>query len=301
MIWRALLILVVTSVSALASAPPVSERPVARASVDVTPVALVPDAPVLRPLLRPRGTAVAEPRVKRKAVLRPILRPGAPQPPIVAADPAPTLASATSVQLPEAFAVLRPKTRPRAVVRRGVARDKQLAAGRICGSRDIQGEVIGRVPGRLPGCGVAQAVRVRSVSGVALSTPATMDCNTAQAVNALVDGSMKPAFRRTGGGLRQIRVAAHYACRTRNNQPGARISEHGKGKAIDISGFTMRDGSTITVLEGWNHRRHGKSLRSIHKKACGPFGTVLGPDSNRFHRDHFHFDTASYRSGPYCR
>jgi len=30
-------------------------------------------------------------------------------------------------------------------------------------------------------------------------------------------------------------------------------------------------------------------------------GTVLGPEANRFHRDHFHFDTAEYRSGPYCR
>jgi hypothetical protein len=39
----------------------------------------------------------------------------------------------------------------------------------------------------------------------------------------------------------------------------------------------------------------------MHKAACGPFGTVLGPNSNRFHQDHFHFDTARYRSGSYCR
>jgi len=25
------------------------------------------------------------------------------------------------------------------------------------------------------------------------------------------------------------------------------------------------------------------------------------PNANRFHRDHFHFDTARYRSGSYCR
>jgi hypothetical protein len=28
---------------------------------------------------------------------------------------------------------------------------------------------------------------------------------------------------------------------------------------------------------------------------------VLGPNANSFHRDHFHFDTARYRSGSYCR
>jgi len=39
----------------------------------------------------------------------------------------------------------------------------------------------------------------------------------------------------------------------------------------------------------------------MHRAACGPFGTVLGPNADRFHQDHFHFDTARHRSGPYCR
>jgi len=42
-------------------------------------------------------------------------------------------------------------------------------------------------------------------------------------------------------------------------------------------------------------------LREMHSTACGPFGTVLGPEANRFHRENFHFDTARYRSGRYCR
>jgi hypothetical protein len=101
--------------------------------------------------------------------------------------------------------------------------------------------------------------------------------------------------------LKSLRVAAHYACRTRNNQPGARISEHGKGRAIDISGLRLRDGTLITVRNGWNGAETGKILRRMHQGACGPFGTVLGPESDRFHLDHFHFDTARYRSGPFCR
>jgi len=28
---------------------------------------------------------------------------------------------------------------------------------------------------------------------------------------------------------------------------------------------------------------------------------VLGPEAARYHQDHFHFDTARYRSGSYCR
>ena len=48
----------------------------------------------------------------------------------------------------------------------------------------------------------------------------------------------------------------------------------------------------------------GKLLETM---ACGtaavvtPVGTVLGPESDRFHQDHFHFDTARQRNGPFCR
>jgi hypothetical protein len=59
--------------------------------------------------------------------------------------------------------------------------------------------------------------------------------------------------------------------------------------------------SELTVLDDWNSGREGRILREAHSSACGTFGTVLGPNSDRFHRDHFHFDVASYRSGAYCR
>jgi len=176
-----------------------------------------------------------------------------------------------------------------------------LAAGAVCGDVAIQGEAIGAVPGRIAGCGVENAVRISSVSGIGLSVKSTMDCGTARALKTWIDGSAKPALSSKGGGLREIRVAAHYACRRRNNAKTGKISEHGKGRAIDISGFRLADGSEVTVLKGWNARSTRKALRRMHKDACGPFGTVLGPKANKFHLDHFHFDTARYRSGSYCR
>ncbi|KEJ88802.1 extensin-like domain-containing protein [Sulfitobacter donghicola] len=182
-------------------------------------------------------------------------------------------------------------------------RQKQsaLAAGSVCGDISIQGTAIGRVPGKISGCGVENAVQISSISGVTLSSKSTMDCGTAQALKTWVDKSAKPALSSKGGGLSQIKVAAHYACRRRNNAKTGKISEHGKGKAIDISGFRLADGSEITVLKGWNARSSRKALRKMHADACGPFGTVLGPNANKFHLDHFHFDTARYRSGSYCR
>lgn len=196
---------------------------------------------------------------------------------------------------------LRPALRPPQVVARAVVRQQERRRGAVCGAVEIQGEEIGPVPGKISGCGVSDAVRVRSVSGIALTRPAVVDCPTARALNTWVVQTARPVLRGIGGGLDRLKVAAHYACRTRNHKTGARISEHGKGRAIDISGFHMRDGSLITVEQGWTAGATTQAMRRIHRGACGPFGTVLGPDADSFHRDHFHFDTARYRSGTYCR
>jgi hypothetical protein len=41
-------------------------------------------------------------------------------------------------------------------------------------------------------------------------------------------------------------------------------------------------------------------LRALHKGACGPFGTVLGPEANEAHRDHFHLDMAPRKRSAFC-
>ncbi|MEO0380261.1 MAG: extensin family protein [Pseudomonadota bacterium] len=222
---------------------------------------------------------------------RPVARAGTDTDSVVSV---PRLAFAASVTS------LRPTLRPGAIVQKAMARRAERRKGQVCGDPDLQGDEVGFVPGRINGCGVAEAVRLKSVSGVSLSQHAVIDCPTARAIKTWTEKGAKPALRNVGGGLASFRVAAHYACRTRNNQPGARISEHGRGRAIDISGFVMKDGTTLTVLNDWNSR-NGRALKSMHRAACGPFGTVLGPNSDRFHRDHFHFDTARHRGGPYCR
>lgn len=195
---------------------------------------------------------------------------------------------------------IRPLLRPRIIERKAMARLNARRKGQVCGDPDLQGEEVGSVSARIKGCGIKEAVRLRSVSGVKLSQASLMDCPTAKALKNWTEKSAKNALRSVGGGLKEYRIAAHYVCRTRNNKKGARISEHGRGRALDISGFVLKDGTQLTVLRGWNSR-YGKALKLMHKGACGPFGTVLGPRADRFHRDHFHFDTARHRSGPYCR
>ena len=42
-------------------------------------------------------------------------------------------------------------------------------------------------------------------------------------------------------------------------------------------------------------------LKGAHRTACKIFGTVLGPEANDAHRDHFHVDMAPRRFRNYCR
>ncbi|QBY02724.1 extensin family protein [Rhodophyticola sp. CCM32] len=173
--------------------------------------------------------------------------------------------------------------------------------GALCGSAGIIGERLSPITGRIQGCGIAEPVRVREIDGVTLSQPATINCDAARALQTwLADGAI-PAVGRTGGGIASLRVVASYSCRTRNSRRGARLSEHASGNAIDVAAIGLVNGQELTVLTDWGRGRTGRLMQRLHREACGPFGTVLGPNSDRFHRDHFHFDVASYRSGPYCR
>jgi hypothetical protein len=173
--------------------------------------------------------------------------------------------------------------------------------GTVCDDPRIQGQTIGPIAGRVQGCGVENPVRVTEVGGVRLSQAATIDCTTARALADWVDGTVKPTVGRLGGGVAGLQVYAHYACRPRNNQRGARISEHGRGRAIDIGAIVLANGASISVLDHWRDDRLGPLLKAMHRGACGRFGTVLGPQADRFHQNHLHLDTARNRSGAFCR
>ncbi len=46
--------------------------------------------------------------------------------------------------------------------------------------------------------------------------------------------------------------------------------------------------------------RKARFLKDIHDSACRIFGTVLGPEANRAHENHFHVDMAERRTGSFC-
>ncbi len=301
--------------AALAAPMTESPRPVARL------VAAVADAGPLRPLPRP---VMAEPEVTREVhapafalalpAALPDLRPE-PRPELTLVPMAVAAAAAAPVASlrPEARSAAEPVAKRRLVIAGGpeviehaAFRVPQTTApvtsrkGAVCGDPTILGKAIPPILSRIKGCGLEDGVSVTSVAGVALSQPASIDCATAQALKEWVESGVKPAVGRKGGGVAALQVAGSYTCRSRNNQKGARVSEHGRGRAVDIAAILLADGTAVTVERGWGTKRSGATLAAMRKAACGPFNTVLGPGSDRFHHDHFHLDTARGR-GPYCR
>lgn len=267
----------------------------------------------IRPKMRPAVAEVAAPIADASVTiavssLRPRPRPAnlrasAPLETVVqAAAQAPAIEPVAKKGL---FGFLRPNRRPNDLVQPKLASaggirvlpGKQAVVskkGSVCGIADIKGETLAPIPGKLKGCGIENPVRVTSVAGVQLSTPATINCETAKALKSWINKGVEPIYGK--GQVVELQVFASYACRGRNNKKNAKVSEHGRGNAIDIGGLTLANGKTVTVLHNFD-----RPMKQAHKAACGIFGTTLGPGSDGYHENHMHFDVARYRGKPYCR
>lgn len=195
----------------------------------------------------------------------------------------------------------RPRLRPCSFRQIEMGLEKMRERGAVCGDWTIIGENRKPFKGKYQGCGIAKPVHIRTMSDVLLSQLAVMDCETAITLKTWLENTAKPTFADKGGGLKGLRLSGHYACKTQNNQPRGRLSEHARGRAVDISSFILMDGTVITVRDGWANKETNEVMRELHDGACGLFGTVLGPEADRYHAGHFHFDTARRRSGSYCR
>ncbi len=262
-------------------------QPVSAVPIEVPAADLAAGPPTIRPRPRPAGFAAP---VSDRTVVQTAMAPSPVAVPVVKKG---------------LFGFLRPNKRPdglseRKLVSAGGIRilpGKEAVVskkGSVCGVPEIKGETLAPIPGKLQGCGIADPVRVSSIAGVKLSTAATVNCDTARALNTWVKQGVEPVYGR--GKVVELKVFASYSCRGRNNKKGAKISEHGRGNAIDIGGLVLANGKTVTVLQNYD-----KPMRKVHKAACGIFGTTLGPGSDGYHENHLHLDVARYRNGTYCR
>lgn len=106
---------------------------------------------------------------------------------------------------------------------------------------------------------------------------------------------VQPAARDIFG--REVKSIEHfgsYSCRRMYGSEDGPFSEHATANAIDIAGFRLANGRMVSVLNDWDgDADEVEFLTRVRDGACDLFATVLSPDYNRAHADHFHFDQAS--------
>ena len=96
-----------------------------------------------------------------------------------------------------------------------------------------------------------------------------------------------------GSTLRSVENFDSFECRGRNRVVGAKLSEHGKGNAIDIRAFGLADGRAIGLTDT---AVAGGLREELRDSACRRFTTVLGPGSDGAHEAHVHLDLAERRN-----
>jgi hypothetical protein len=150
------------------------------------------------------------------------------------------------------------------------------------------------------GCTAIGTVQLLDI-GTPVANLGAMTCPLARAFERWTRNSVQPAARQwLGSPVRKIESFGTYSCRPVNSQAGARLSEHGRANAVDISAFVLADGRRVTVLDGWSgpDEPTRNFLRAIHAAGCRSFSVALGPDANALHANHLHFDMGG---GNYCR
>ncbi|MFL4994515.1 MAG: extensin family protein [Microvirga sp.] len=147
-------------------------------------------------------------------------------------------------------------------------------------------------------CGMDYPFKVSAFNNgaVGLKSKVTLACPIIPRIDTWLDEIVRPAAEMYFGVPLADIKAGSYSCRPRNNQMGAKVSEHAFGNALDVMGFVLTDGREISVVKGWRggDATEQEFLREAFVGACRYFTTVLGPGSDAFHYDHFHIDLARH-------
>jgi hypothetical protein len=138
------------------------------------------------------------------------------------------------------------------------------------------------------------AVLLPDGARVAVSPAATLQCGMAESFAAWLRDEVVQRLAPLKSPLRAVIEEDSYECRGRNRVVSAKVSEHGKGNAIDVRGFVLADGRKFVLTDV----NEPADLRlSLQQSACGRFTTVLGPGSDGYHEQHIHLDVLERHNG----
>ncbi|WP_410017421.1 extensin family protein [Pseudomonas sp. 13B_2.1_Bac1] len=140
-------------------------------------------------------------------------------------------------------------------------------------------------------CPLRNVLRVQGAD-VGLSSSFLASCPLAVAFALFERHSLQPAAQAVfGQAVTRVDHLGSFACRNIYNRAEGRLSQHASANAVDIAGFRLADGRSISVLKDWpGEGDAARFLRQVREGACNDFNVVLSPDYNAAHRNHFHLD-----------
>lgn len=149
-------------------------------------------------------------------------------------------------------------------------------------------------------CSFRNVVRVER-SSLAYSSGFVATCPLAVAIALFERHALQPAADDAfGQPVAAITHLGTYACRNVYGRESGRRSQHATANAIDLAAFRLKDGKTINLRRDWADAGTAADdpeaafLRDLRDRACRIFPTVLGPDYNAAHADHFHLDMGGF-------
>jgi hypothetical protein len=147
---------------------------------------------------------------------------------------------------------------------------------------------------RTPQCGYRDVVELVQPGA---TTPIQTSCALAAGLALWRRDVVEPAAQRHfGRPLASINPLGAYACRRIAGRADGRWSEHARANAIDVGGFTLADGRTISILQSWRTpAAESGFLHDVRNGGCRIFQGVLSPDYNRAHANHLHLDMGAYK------
>jgi hypothetical protein len=173
---------------------------------------------------------------------------------------------------------------------------------RVCLANLVQLARFQVLPDRDHGGGCHSFASVKLLDpGVPVANLGPMNCSLAATFTAWIRNGVMPAARLyLGAELAKVETFGSYSCRIVNGALAGRLSEHASSNAVDVSGFLLADGRRITLKQDWSSSDPAvrSFLIAIRTSACRRFKTVLSPDYNSLHADHFHLDMGR---GPFCK
>ena len=102
------------------------------------------------------------------------------------------------------------------------------------------------------GCGAAAPIEVSEVAGMAIRPPATLTCTFANILHKWARGALQQAAKAAmNEEIASLHNVASYTCRKRRGDGSGKISEHGLSNALDIAGFQLKSGGSVSVSADW--------------------------------------------------